>query len=510
MKIYKIFFFKYAFILIFTFLLLFLKANPIHACECGYCASNVPSPTFSCCACGSGGGENPYEHPPEGSLDALNCNEIAGWACDPSCTGNNPPCATTINVFDQVIPWRLKNDNDPVIRVGIPNCTSCDWGQTGNFSTVYCGRCPGNCSGIQCNYAWAHKLVLVFTSNNVNRPDLANVGACRGTTQHGFSIRTPSQLIDGKTHYLTFIANNQGSGYNVSLTGNQPRDFTCQKPTCSLSLNKNSATSNQSNTITITFSGKAYNKDIQLWVRRLDAKPVSQLANGAIYINEVNSYLIKTCNPGNSSGCTVTYTLPNDLPLGDYSVHCSTDGTAGGRCNGSTRCDYYGGPVNCTADDWRPCSSTDHASFSIANPTPTQTPTPTRTLTPTPTRIPTATPVPGCECNSSSICTNVCPVYQATNRVQGVSYPSEIKCSLVNSLNIPTPATAQQKNNWCNRSLRLKGDADGNELVNELDYLYYLRAVLRAPLPSSVNPDFNGDGDVTTADLLIWQQAPRQ
>jgi hypothetical protein len=81
---------------------------------------------------------------------------------------------------------------------------------------------------------------------------------------------------------------------------------------------------------------------------------------------------------------------------------------------------------------------------------------------------------------------------------------------LANSLNIPTPATSIQKNGWCNWVMRLKGDADGNGLVNELDYLYYLRAVLRAPLPSSVNPDFNGDGDVTTADLLIWQQAPRQ
>jgi hypothetical protein len=330
-------------------------------------------------------------------------------------------------------------------------------------------------------------------------------------------------VIDGTTHYLTFVANNQGTGYNVSINGNIPRALTCQKPTCSLSLNKNSASSNQSNTITITFSGKAYNKNIRLWIRRTDLRAVSQLEKAAIYTHHSTNpdryyYQMKTCNPGNYAGCTTTYTLPNNLPLGDYVVHCDTDSTAGGRCSGNTMCDYYGGPLGCTADDWRPCSSTDHASFSIANPTPTQTPTPTPTATPTPTptatptptQIPTATPVPGCECNSSSICTNVCPLYQATNRVQGVSYPSEIKCSLVNSLNIPTPATAQQKNNWCNRSWRLKGDADGNGLVNELDYLYYLRAVLRAPLPGSVNPDFNGDGDVTTADLLIWQQAPRQ
>ena len=218
---------KFFLLFIFIFLLLFLKINQVNACQCGLCGH--PSGYIYCCTCspiGGGGGSDPYKHPPTGNLDVLNCNEMAGWACDPSCTGDRPPCYTDITVYDKVIPWRIRNDNDPVVGVGFQNCTSCDWGQTGNFSAVYCGRCPGECSSLKCNYAWAHKVASIFTSNNVNRPDLANVGACRGSTQHGFSVRTPSSVIDGTTHYLTFVANNQGTGYNVSINGNRPVSYT--------------------------------------------------------------------------------------------------------------------------------------------------------------------------------------------------------------------------------------------------------------------------------------------
>lgn len=127
---------------------------------------------------------------------------------------------------------------------------------------------------------------------------------------------------------------------------------------------------------------------------------------------------------------------------------------------------------------------------------------------PTATTAPTATSVPGCDCSATAnTCAAVCPVNQATNKFSDITYTEPVKCSLTSTINVPTPATAQEKTSWCNRPGRTKGDADGNGVVNDLDYIYYMRAVMRAPLPGSINPDFNGDGDVTTADLVIWQHA---
>ncbi len=153
-------------------------------------------------------------------------------------------------------------------------------------------------------------------------------------------------------------------------------------------------------------------------------------------------------------------------------------------------------------------------------PTPTNTPTPTRTPTPTPTPTtePTPTNVPGCECVPSEnapvsgggwfVCaSNNCPVNLTANRFPEIHYTSPTVCSLVSSINMPTPPFIQERSLWCNRPLRPKGDADGQNGINHLDYFYYLRAVLRGPLPTTVNPDFSGDGRVDTDDLVIWERS---
>lgn len=169
-------------------------------------------------------------------------------------------------------------------------------------------------------------------------------------------------------------------------------------------------------------------------------------------------------------------------------------------------------------------------------PTPTNTPTntPTRTPTPTNTATPTATPtnVP-CLCNTSArnitgnapvnFCTSTCNF----NKLQGFQYgvvdqanPNTrwISCSLSSGLFSVTPTgdpsnpNKVMQDDWCNHPFRTSGDANGinradqtTQSINEIevvgrDYYYYMRAVNGGEIPSNVNPDFNGDGEIGVSD----------
>ncbi len=50
---------------------------------------------------------------------------------------------------------------------------------------------------------------------------------------------------------------------------------------------------------------------------------------------------------------------------------------------------------------------------------------------------------------------------------------------------------------------RATGDVDGNGFVNIIDYLYYTRAVTGGTIPSTVDPDVNGDGHISPEDRTI-------
>jgi hypothetical protein len=217
------------------------------------------------------------------------------------------------------------------------------------------------------------------------RPDLTdeeNAPSCNGSGNHAFDIPWPNNddvnlynLYSDKENRVYAIALNQGTGYHVSLSGMKPKTVpACQLPTCSLSLNKNLYYQGETNTITVTFNGKAYNKNIRLWVRKKDMTAVSQLQNIAIYTYhntnpERNYYMVKTCNPGNYSGCSNTFTIPDNLPTGEYIVHCDTEPTAGRKCSGNSRCTYENNPYNeiplFDCYDWRSCSDSDNAKFEV-------------------------------------------------------------------------------------------------------------------------------------------------
>ncbi len=294
---------------------------------------------WTCCDSGveSGGGEDKYENSPEGHIDVFNCNEIVGWACDPSCTGDEPSCSTTINISRMTFPKTYVPPTPIQPRIRLDNCTSCNW-SSNNLNEVFCSRCPGNCSSLKCSIKPQFRRVAQVSAN-LNRPDLTRVDACKKSPDHGFRLIWPNNdeehtdLVNlypyPTTNYVYVVALNIGSGMHVSLNGMIPKTITCQLPTCSLSLNKNLAySSTSSNTITVSFNGSSYNKDIRIWIRRKDLAPVSILASQPnVYIyHQTNPdryyYMVKTCNPGGDPSqyrnCSTSYTLPQNLPPGEY------------------------------------------------------------------------------------------------------------------------------------------------------------------------------------------------
>ena len=78
-----------------------------------------------------------------------------------------------------------------------------------------------------------------------------------------------------------------------------------------------------------------------------------------------------------------------------------------------------------------------------------------------------------------------------------------MKCSLTASL-FSTAPTQANKNSWCQRQSRTKGDSDGDGVVTFIeDYANYLQVVVGNTLPPNVNPDVNGDGIVSPEDRTI-------
>lgn len=111
-----------------------------------------------------------------------------------------------------------------------------------------------------------------------------------------------------------------------------------------------------------------------------------------------------------------------------------------------------------------------------------------------------------CVCQSDNNCHSSCAVYQPENRLTGVTYTSPYKCTLNLTNQWSTDPTAANKNSFCTRSLRAKGDADGTGGVDELiDFGYWFRGAILAKLPPGINPDFDGDGVIGNTDLAIWQ-----
>jgi len=110
------------------------------------------------------------------------------------------------------------------------------------------------------------------------------------------------------------------------------------------------------------------------------------------------------------------------------------------------------------------------------------------------TTSPIPTVNPNCLCLKDDTCDTSCN-FMGLN---GASY----KCSLPSSLFL-TPPTQDNKNSWCKRTHRPQGDADGNGIIEKVDYYYYVAAVNGGKIPSTVNADFNGDSEVGVADRGI-------
>ncbi len=103
-----------------------------------------------------------------------------------------------------------------------------------------------------------------------------------------------------------------------------------------------------------------------------------------------------------------------------------------------------------------------------------------------------------CICSTGDICDNTCTFENKP--------ATPIKCVREIAVVGPTPGVDDKKA-YCQRPRRTKGDANGDGLIDQNDYAIYLRASLSAPIASNDNPDFNGDGMVTPADLLILKNS---
>lgn len=131
---------------------------------------------------------------------------------------------------------------------------------------------------------------------------------------------------------------------------------------------------------------------------------------------------------------------------------------------------------------------------------PTSTPRPT--VTPggpsvTPSPLPTIDPL--CVCNAANTCSNKCIFHKQTGIT---TYVNPVKCAAALNFFATTPSAAN-KTDWCRRLERTKGDANGDNKVTLLDYFYYLSAKFAGKVPSTVNPDFNGDGQINAEDRAI-------
>jgi hypothetical protein len=129
------------------------------------------------------------------------------------------------------------------------------------------------------------------------------------------------------------------------------------------------------------------------------------------------------------------------------------------------------------------------------------------TPTPTPTGSTTGTPTPtinvACVCNTAGACSSQCQSQFSKYPVTVITtYNNPIKCGVAATFFKTTPV-AGNKNDWCRRPQKTKGDSDGNDKVNLLDYFYYVQAKSGGKIPARINPDFNGDNAINNEDRVI-------
>lgn len=149
----------------------------------------------------------------------------------------------------------------------------------------------------------------------------------------------------------------------------------------------------------------------------------------------------------------------------------------------------------------------------VAVPSPTITLTPSPTVTPggpTVTPVATATPAPSptqpslpCLCNTNNTCTMTrCTFSKYTN----ITYANPIKCKPLIATKYVSNAlpSSGQETDWCRRPQRTKGDANGDDVIDLVDYFYTLTVANSiAKIPPTINADFNGDGLVNVTDKQI-------
>ncbi len=133
--------------------------------------------------------------------------------------------------------------------------------------------------------------------------------------------------------------------------------------------------------------------------------------------------------------------------------------------------------------------------------TPTNSPTEEPTMAPTilPTIITSITPT--CECQADNNCYGSC-VFERFSETGIITYANSIKCDRGPNIIGPTPQE-EIKNNYCKRTLRLKGDVNGDGVINITDMMYYSSVVNGGGIPAIVNPDVNGDGTISQIDRFI-------
>jgi len=213
-----------------------------------------------------------------------------------------------------------------------------------------------------------------------------------------------------------------------------------------------------------------------------------------------------TCNYYRSSPAS-TSTNPNQDGSTNASIvaNCYRQDNGGATCCSCLNNGQCEGAWNCVSPGTYAWECTQRGVGQVCGPAeeptlppePTLTPTVTPIISPTPTSVvPSPTINPACTCDTGDVCNTACTFEKFTD----VNYISPLKCYLSPSL-FPTPPV--DKNSWCQRGLRTKGDADGSGVVNNTDYFYYVAAVNGGQIPVNVNPDFNGDGEVGSIDRTI-------
>ncbi len=111
-------------------------------------------------------------------------------------------------------------------------------------------------------------------------------------------------------------------------------------------------------------------------------------------------------------------------------------------------------------------------------------------------------PVTNCVCQTDNTCSSPCQFTKLTD----IGYTDPISCFTPVRIHNIAPSSAN-KNAYCNRLRRTEGDANADGKIDVDDYLYFLTAISLGKVPVSVDPDFDGDGQIDLDDLTIWERS---